>query len=70
MRRLLLTTAVLLCELQRQPGAGLHHGHHSHGPSIDARGDRVLSAQWPESVLGGNSAGRSRHDAGAGAAGF
>ena len=56
--------------LQRRPGAGLHHGQHSHGSSIDARGDRVLPAQWPESVLGNNPAGRSRHDAGAGAAGF
>ena len=56
--------------LQRQPGAGLHHGHHSHGPFIDARDDRDFPAQWPEPVLGDDPAGRSRHDAGAGAAGF
>ena len=54
----------------RLPGAGLYHGHHSHGTSIDAGGDRVFPAQWPEPVLGDDPAGRSRHDVGAGAAGF
>ena len=40
MRRLLFTTAASAVGLQRQPGAGLHHGHHRHGPFIDAGDDR------------------------------
>ena len=32
--------------------------------------DRDISTQWPEPVLGDDPAGHSRHDAGAGAAGF
>jgi hypothetical protein len=55
--------------LQRQPGAGLHHGHHSHGTFIDAGGYRDLPTQWPEPFLGDDPAGRSRHHAGAPAAG-
>src|SRR6202021_867066 len=37
--------------LSRQPGAGLDHGHHRHGPSIDAGGDRLIPPLWPEPVL-------------------
>jgi hypothetical protein len=56
--------------LQRWPGAGLHHGQHRHGASNDAGDDRDISPQWSKSVLGDNPAKFSRHDAGAGAAGF
>jgi hypothetical protein len=56
--------------MQRLPGAGLHHGQHSHGSFIDARDDRHIPTQWPESVLGDDPARHSRHDAGASAAGF
>jgi hypothetical protein len=52
------------------PGAGLYHGQHGHGPFIDARRNRDISAQWPESVLGNDAARHSRHDIGARAAGF
>jgi hypothetical protein len=56
--------------LSRQPGAGLHHGHHSHGAFIDARGDCDLPALWPEPVLGDDPAGGTRHNVSAGAVGF
>jgi hypothetical protein len=52
------------------PGASLHHGHDSHGPSLDAGDDRDFPGQWPEPILGNDPAGHSRHDAGAAAAGF
>jgi hypothetical protein len=55
--------------LQRQLRAGLHPGHHSHGPSNDAGDDFDFPAQWPGSVLGGHPAGYAQHDAGAGAFG-
>jgi hypothetical protein len=50
-------------------GAGLDHGQHGHGPSINAGDDSVFPAQWSEPVLGIDPAG-SRHDIGAVAAGF
>jgi hypothetical protein len=55
--------------LQRLSGASFHHGQHGHGPSIDARDDRHIPAQWPESVLGDDPARNCRHDAGADTAG-
>jgi hypothetical protein len=56
--------------MQRRLRTGLHHGHHGHGPSNDAGDYPDFSAQWPRPVLGGHPAGRSRHDAGAGAVGI
>ena len=70
MRRLLFTAAVLLLGCNASLAQVSTMGTHSHGPAIDARDDRVLPAQWPEPVLGDDPAGRSRHDIGAGAAGF
>src|SRR5712664_3485045 len=66
MRRLLFTTAILLAGCN----AGLAQVSTIHGTFIDARDDRHIAPQWPESVLGDDSAWHSRHDAGAGAAGF
>src|SRR5258708_7504900 len=42
----------LAIRLQRQPSAGLHHGHNRHGSSNDPGSDRHISTHRPRSIFG------------------
>jgi hypothetical protein len=60
----------LAIRLQRQPSAGLHHGHNRHGSSNDPGSDRHISTHGPGSIFGDNPTGHSRYDVGPGAVGL